>query len=592
MLAPMRARAVLLALAVGWLVGTWLPAQAQAQREQTPEQSPMVRIPLPQYDGSLTPWTFESAYPLVTLVYDTLLWRDAQGVPRPWLARSVERSDDGRRLTIELAEGARWHDGEPLTAADVVFTFEFARARNHPRFSPQLRDLQSIEATGRNTVVIDLRRPSLGFLDQPLADLPILPEHVWEGLARDRLAPRGLPVGSGPYRLVAQDREEGYRFEANPRYFLARPTVGTIRVPIIRDVPSTFAALDGGQVDMVPVSLPPNRRRALEGLGFEIATGASYLGTVLTFNLRQPPFDRVEARRAVAMALDLPRIARAVGGLGGESAAVPAQRGYLHPASRWAPDQDLHVFELDAARQALQRLDLPPLRVLVPNNDPVHLEAGRQVVLALRRAGAQAQLAELSAETLYEAVGARGAVGADDVDEIVGADEDADDEEPTFELAVWSAPPLASYDPDFLRAVFGDGAPLNRSGYDSTRFEELAERVASSRDEESRQEAVLDELRLLADDAPVVPLFFQDGVFGFRPAAHDGWVYVKGSGILDKRSFLPGGPARAQRVQPDRSASSRGEEDSFPIGGFGLSALGLAAVAIGVLAWGWVRRRG
>jgi peptide/nickel transport system substrate-binding protein len=594
MLARMCGRVMLLALAVASAMATWPPALAEAQRQQAPSETAAVRIPLAQYDGSMTPYTFERAYPFVMLVYDTLLWRDAQGVPQPWLARSVQRSDGGRRLTIELAEGVRWHDGEPLTAADVAFTFEFAREHTHPRFSPQLRDLESIQATDRDTVVIDLRRPSLGFLDQPLADLPILPKHLWEGLEPDRLAPPGLAVGSGPYRLVAQNRREGYQFRANTRYFLGRPTVDTIGVPIMRDARSTLAALDEGNVDMVPVSLPPQMREGLEGLGLEISTGASYLGTVLMFNLRQPPFDRVEVRRAVASALDLPRIAGAVGGIGGPSGAVASRRGYLHPASRWAPRQNLHAFDEDAARQALQRLNLPPLRLLAPDNDPVQLEAGRQVVLALRRAGVQAQLAELPVETLDEAVGARGADDADDADdpdEAVAPYDDADDAKPTFQLAIWSAPPLASYDPDFLRAVFGAEAPLNLSGYDSTRFAELAAQVARSGDEASRRAAVLDELRLLAGEAPVVPLFFQEGAFGFRPAAYDGWVYVKGSGILDKRSFLPGGPARAQPVRSDGSPSSNGS-DSLPVGGFGLSALGLATVAIGVLTWGWLRRRG
>ena len=53
-----------------------------------------VRLPFPAYDGTLTPYTFSLGYPLVTLVYDTLLWRDAAGIPQPWLARSVTRSRD------------------------------------------------------------------------------------------------------------------------------------------------------------------------------------------------------------------------------------------------------------------------------------------------------------------------------------------------------------------------------------------------------------------------------------------------------------------------------------------------------------------
>ena len=567
MLGAMCARAVLVAMAACLIMSAAPPSHAQAQE---PRPS-LVRIPIPQDDGSLTPYTFERAYPLVTLVYDTLLWRDAQGIPQPWLARSVTRSDGGRRLTIRLAENVRWHDGRPLTAADVAFTFEFVRARRHPRFSPQLRDLASVEATARHTVVIRLRRPSLGFRDQPLADLPILPKHLWDGLAADRLAPPGLPVGSGPYRLVAHDRGSAYRFAANERYFRGRPTIDRITVPIIRQASSTFQALEEGDVDMLPVTLPADRRRALQSLGIEVSTGASYLGTVLMFNVRRAPFDRPEARRAVASALDLTRIAAATGSVGAETAAVPARRGYLHPASRWAPRDALHTFDADAARQALRRLDLPRLRILAPNNDPVQLETGRQVVLALRRAGADAELQPLSVQALEESVG------------------DADGAA-SFELAIWTSPPLASYDPAFLRAVFGAGGPLNRSGYASSRFERLAVRVAASRDMAWRRAAVGEQLRLLARDVPVVPLLFREGAFAFRRAAHDGWVFVKGSGILDKRSFLPGGPAAAETVAPQRSPVEE-ESDGRPIGIFGLLALVLAAAAIALLIGGTLRRR-
>ena len=76
----------------------WSPAARGAGRRQ----APLLRIPLAQDDGSLTPYTFTAAYPLVTLVYDTLLWRDSKGVPRPWLARSVKRSRDGKQLRIGL----------------------------------------------------------------------------------------------------------------------------------------------------------------------------------------------------------------------------------------------------------------------------------------------------------------------------------------------------------------------------------------------------------------------------------------------------------------------------------------------------------
>ncbi len=184
-----------------------------------------MRIPFPGDDGSLTPYTFELGYPLVTLIYDTLMWRKPDGAPAPWLARSMERSHAGKRLTIRLHEGVRWHDGRPLTAADVAFTFAYFAERFHPRFTPQLEAVRGVEALDPQTVEITLSHSSPGFSDQPLSDVPILPRHLWERLPQGTAAPEGLPVGSGPYRLVEHERGTRYRFVANRGYFLGRPTV-------------------------------------------------------------------------------------------------------------------------------------------------------------------------------------------------------------------------------------------------------------------------------------------------------------------------------------------------------------------------------
>ncbi len=498
----------------------------------------LVRLPLPKYDGTLTPYTFEVGYPLVTLVYDTLLWRDEGGVARPWLARSVKRSAGGKRVTIRLRNGVRWHDGRPLTAADVAFTFDYVARRYHPRFTPQLSDVAQVRAADRLTVTVDLRRPSLGFDDQPLADLPILPRHLWQGLPGSAL-PAGPAVGSGPYRLVEARRGTGYRFQANRAYFLGRPAVDRIRVPIIRQEARTYSALRRRNVDMLPVSLPEQAAKGLgRSFGINVSNGASYFGTALLFNVRRTPFDRPEARRAVARSLDLKRIVQNVG------PGTPADRGYVHPSSRWASRARLHRFDLTAASEALSELRLPAIRVLAPENDPVRREAGRQVALALRRGGAKATLVELSPAKLGRAIGEDGS-------------------SPSFDAAIVSTPALASYDPDFLQRLFGSdsrSSPLNYAGYRSQAFGALAERVALAPDRAARRRAVDAELRLLARDLPAVPLFFSEGSFAYRPAIHDGWVYVKGAGILDKRSFLAGGASK-----PARAAGAEGEatdEDS------------------------------
>ncbi|MGH2841806.1 MAG: ABC transporter substrate-binding protein, partial [Solirubrobacteraceae bacterium] len=493
------------------------PAPAPAQSSAAER----VRLPFPAYDGTLTPYTFALGYPLVTLVYDTLLLRDAGGIPRPWLARSIERSDGGRRLTIRLRDGVRWHDRRALTAEDVAYTFRFVARHYHPRFTPQLSAVERVRAAGRLTVTIDLQRASLGFDDQPLADLPILPRHAWSSVPAGRTAPRGLPLGSGPYRLVRADPRQGYVFRANRRYFQGGPRVSEIRVPIIGDADRTYAQLRNRRVDMVPLSVSDGIGRGLaSSLGIALRRGPSFTGTALVLNLREPPFNRAPARQAVAGALDPASIARSV------APAVAADHGFLHPESRWSASGNVPTVGA-GAKSLPTALGAATVRVLAPRTDPVRREAGRRVVLALREAGARATLVGLSRSRLERAVGAEGT-------------------RPTFEAAIQTIPSLVSYDPDYLTQLFGSVArrgPLNVSGYSSARFDALARQVASARDPATRRRATRAELELLARDLPAIPLFFSQGTFAYRPAIYNGWVFVKGTGILDKRSFLPPGPA-------------------------------------------------
>lgn len=493
------------------------PLASASAGQSAPMPVPLVRLPFPQEDGTLTPYTFELGYPLMTLVYDTLLWRDAAGTPEPWLAEAVDVSADGRRVTVRLREGATWHDGPPVTSEDVAFTFRYVASHPHPRFTGEVSAVERVETPDPRTAVILLRRPSPGFIDQPLADLPILPRHLWQGLARGRLAPEGLPVGSGPYRLVEHRPNERYRFEANAGYFRGAPAVSAIEVPIIRTIDDTLEALERREVDMVPVSLPEGLAARADTLSIKVEEGPSYLGTVLMFNLRAAPFDRPEVRQAVARALDLGRIARAVGD------AEPAERGYLHPRSAFASAERVHVLDVAGARPVLRALGAP-ITVLAADNDPVRSEAGRQVVQSLLGAGAAAELKVVQREELSRAVGEDGSP-------------------PSFQAAVWVAPALASYDPDFLSRLFGSdpaAAPFNYAGYRSQAFDDAAQRVATTQDPVQRKAATAEAVRLLATDAPVVPLFFAGGAFAYRAAVHDGWVFVKGTGILDKRSFVRG----------------------------------------------------
>lgn len=552
-----------LSLVAATLLVAW-PAQAQ-EKGNTAER---VRIAWPQYDGTLTPYTFEQGYSLMTLVYDTLLWRG--GSESEWLARQIRRSEAGRRVTVLLRDGARWHDGRPVTARDVKFSYDYFSERYHPRFTPQLEAIESTEVEDDLTVVFNLEHPSPGF-DQPLSDVPILPRHLWEDVPSGETPP-GMPVGSGPYRLVESNPEEGYVFRANDDYFLGRPRVATLELPFNRDFEEAVRGLLNRDTDMISATLPEGTQEEVTGPSFETERGHLFTGTSLMFNLRKAPFDSARARRAVSSALDLRRITQNV--VGFEEFSSPADRGYVHPRSGAATEGQLHRFDLARAEAEFDELDLPPITVLAPENDPFGSEAGRQVVLSLDRAGADAELQTVSSDELAAAVG-------------------ADDGSPTFEAAIWSISPLPSYSADTLRMVFGSNerqAPLNYMGYRSEEFDRLAERVSKETNPRERAQMIRAELKLIARDAPVVPLFYPEGAFVVRPSIYQGWDYVEGRGILDKRSFLP---REVSAEDPAGNAAPPPPPADEAGGGIGVGAviaLVLLGIVLAVIVVGFVRR--
>jgi peptide/nickel transport system substrate-binding protein len=143
----------------------------------------VLRLPGGGYWGHPSPFGFNRGPGFVraSLVFDTLVWRDASGETIPWLATDWSLSDDGLTWTFTLRDGVRWQDGQPLTAEDVVFSFEYALA--HPGagwFMAQVDAVASAEVVGENQVAIRLVRPYAPFLQAVAEALLIFPRHIWQ----------------------------------------------------------------------------------------------------------------------------------------------------------------------------------------------------------------------------------------------------------------------------------------------------------------------------------------------------------------------------------------------------------------------------
>lgn len=188
----------------------------------------------PRYVNPILAQTSEADADISQLVYSGLFGYDDSGKLTPRLVRTHTLSEDGKVYTVELVQGVKWHDGEEMTADDVLFT---ARAIQDPAYKSPLRsNWLSVEvaAVDRYTVTFTLKKAYFGFLEN--LTVGILPKHIWEHIAPENflLADYNLaPIGSGPYRFYDSEKDSSgnmlsYELHAFPEYFLGIPYINKI----------------------------------------------------------------------------------------------------------------------------------------------------------------------------------------------------------------------------------------------------------------------------------------------------------------------------------------------------------------------------
>jgi peptide/nickel transport system substrate-binding protein len=258
---------------------------ALAPQGPAPTPQPTTRPPQPYREGvlgrpvSVNPLAARSQVDrdLIALVFDGLVKLDAEGNPVPALARSWSADPSGASWTFDLRPDARWQDGLPVTADDVVFTVDTLRDPDY--HGPGAGSWLGVKATAVDAHVVrfDLDEPFAGFLE--LATQPIAPEHLLGETPPSAMAtdPFGeAPIGSGPYAIIELDREHAVLEPAatvippsvdeadasagstpdplatippTPRPSAGTPGLARLEFTFFDDPPSLAAAYRGGVVD-------------------------------------------------------------------------------------------------------------------------------------------------------------------------------------------------------------------------------------------------------------------------------------------------------------------------------------------------------
>ncbi|HUR95365.1 MAG TPA: ABC transporter substrate-binding protein [Gemmatimonadales bacterium] len=251
----------------------------------------------------------------------------------PRLARSWTRRDSVT-LVFDLDPHATWHDGAPVTATDVVFTF--ARARDSliaPVLSKLLRNITSVTEEGSRRVVFRYARPYAEQLYDAVFHVAPLPAHLLARLSPEALARSpfvGSPIGSGAYRWVKRVPGQYIELAANERFFLGAPAIRRVFFRLATDADARLNMVLGGEADAMDNIPPPrdNVARVTARKDLRVVTVPTLTVGFLLFNQRDPR-DRArphpilgdrDVRRAIGLALDRQLMVRATFG---NSADVP-----------------------------------------------------------------------------------------------------------------------------------------------------------------------------------------------------------------------------------------------------------------------------
>lgn len=432
----------------------------------------------------------DSEIAILNAVYDYLVEIDADNRLQPRLARSMVASADGLSYTVELQPEASFHDGSPVTAADVIFTFDRLR---DPEAGLPTADLfsnivdiaapEGIDPAASKTVVFRLREPDPFFQYNLSDNHAVIVKAGAENLG-------ATFNGSGPFVVASYSPENRMELVANPDYFQQdKPGVDALELLFFADQIAAVDALKGGQVDLA-MRMPTPLFLSLQGEpGIATASVPTNGFDLVRLRSDRAPGNDPRVVQAFKLATDRQAIFDAVtlglGAVGRDSPIGPLYADY------YSEDTPLPARDVAAARELLAEAgygDGLALDLHVP-------ESGDRVALA---EVLQAQWKEAGIDVTIVPVPESVYYGSENPDQNwLGA---------TLGITGWGSRPYPQF---YLDVMLACDAEWNESHFCDEEFDQLVATAGTTADEAERTAAYREVQRILIERGPlIIPYFF------------------------------------------------------------------------------------
>ena len=420
-------------------------------------------------------------------IFDALTRIAADGSVTPLLAESWTASEDTKTWEFTIRSNAKFHDGEPVTAEDVAWSYQRLASEGRSPVRTYINKVKSVEISGQNKVKFTLTEPFAPF-DRQVSLISIIPKRAFEKIGPAKFAVE--PVGSGPFKVVRWVKDDYVELAAFDDYWAGAPRIKTL---IFKPVPSAntrAAALMSGDLDVVPI-LPPALVDLLSSRqGLRVEKVPSNKVVYLGFDVNNPVLRDIRIRQAIDLAIDrnvlTSRLLRGLGKPTGQLIA-PVTFGYSF-------DIKPTEFNPARARELVSASGYKGEKIVLqyPNNN---LAFGDEVAQAianyLGQVGINVELQGMEYSAFFPLWASRKLNGLH----------------------------LFAYGPSIMDADQIIGSLYDKAGrvyWTDPRVQQLADQQRGEHDKDKRRALIGEILKLSKDNVPYAPLYQEIHAYGIQ----------------------------------------------------------------------------
>lgn len=455
-------------------------------------------------------------YLLTSFIFDTLTWKDDKGVV-PLLAEKWTNSSDNKVWTFNLVKNAKFSDGQPLTAEDVKFSFDYIKQHKYQWVS--LNMVKEVKAVDKYTVEITLNDVFAPFITDVAGNVPIMPKHIWEKVTEPQKfnTPEAV-IGSGPFKLNKYDKDAGtYIFEANKDYFLGKPVIDKL---VLNPSSNPKQALQNGELDGAQSMKYGEAMQVKKDGKYKVIEGPGFWVCRLYFNFNVPEFNVKEFRQALYYGINRNEIVEKAL----KNGAVAGNSGHIHPDSEWySKDVKQYEFSLDKAKELLDKAGMKDT-----NNDGIREYNGKPLQYELLTGDDKVNETEML-KKYFGDMGIKLDVKSMDqksVDSMISSGQ--------FKLALNGHGSFGG-DPVLLagfasNSKVGSTPAITTQGgknWSSPKFDQLFTQQLKELDKTKRYEEVAQLQSIIADELPTLTLYYKKITYAYNDKVFDGWFFTK-----------------------------------------------------------------